>query len=306
MMDGQDNASGLPPRDLLRHARKAFRALSPRLGLNPKDCHLSTLSVQPEPGGGRVTLLIRPTEGEALVLKQRILPPGAEARAARRFEDMLAAHARLAEVFADAPGLGVPPLLAQNAAAGAVVIGFVPGQSVRDMLNADPGCAAEVLHRAGLWLRHLHGAAGGDSAAPDPIAALRRLRRRADAGRQPAPLRFTRLLRSLREAAEALQGVALPMRLQHGDMSAGNLMIAPGLTCGIDFETASAALPARDIAMLLTDCALMLPPSGPIPAGQVLPPDPWSAFFDGYGQGPGGIAGLDYALRLRLVQVWLS
>lgn len=288
--------------ELEKAARMALAELAPRLGVQPSKCRMTVLAAQPEAWGGRVTMRVDAPAGPAMVLKLRV-----GLGAAARFDRMLAGHARAAEALAGQPHHSVPAVLAQDADMQAVLLDHLPGRTAAALLADDPGSAAEVLRIAGGWLGALHGGSAMPAAQVDLLAAARKLRLRAEENEPAAPGRFWALFWALRRAAVAAERTPLPQALLHGDFSADNLLIDGDRSAGIDLEHAATGLPARDIAMFLVDVATRTgPPDPALPPGALLPGPLMTAFFGAYEQDPGPVEALDYAILLRMAQIWLA
>jgi len=272
-------------------ARAAWQEAAPRLELEAGACATQILSARREAKGGRIVMHIMPRGGaDSLILKLRLGgDPAALEQAAR-------AYRRAATSLAGQPGLAVSRLIMTLPAHHALILSYSPGTDARSLLadstNSDDHIP--VLRAAGLWLGALHRGQPAAPAAFDPAPALRGQARRARTSVAPRQTALARLIARVRTLAVPLPDRTWPQAVIHGDMTLGNLLIAPDQITGIDVENDTPAPRARDIAMLLIDHELWF---GHHPAAI-------QAFWQAYGNDLRHDPLLRFHIALRLARLW--
>ncbi len=272
-------------------ALAAWAAAAPQLGRDPRLARTRVLAARREARGGRIAMLISGDDGQGdLILKLRLGGKQDITGPASR------AYAGAGAALSGHPGLAVPRLVLALPDHQALILSHCPGLDARSLLSdsTDPADHLHVMQAAGAWLGALH---RGGAAAPapfDPAPALRRLIRKARQAPPPRPDAFAALLARIKDLAPQVQGRPLPQAIIHGDMTLGNLLIAPGCTTGIDLENDSPAPVARDLAMLLVDHNVWF---GPQPAAL-------SAFWQAYGADLRDDPALRFFIALRLARLW--
>lgn len=272
-------------------AQAAWADAGPRLDLPANPAALTVISARREPRGGRLVARVMPGQGHpALILKLRL---GADHD---RLAQAMRAYDRAAISLATHPGLAVPRVVMALPDHHALILSECPGTDARSLL-ADSTTSADhprVMGSAGRWLGALHRGQSDTPAAFDPAASLRALTRRT---RQAGPAHhpaLTPLVGQCETLAASLSDRLWPCAVIHGDMTLGNLLIAPEQITGIDLENDAPAPIARDIAMLLMDHELWF---GHIPAAI-------DAFWQGYGADLSRDPLLRFHIRLRLARLW--
>ncbi|MDX5403006.1 MAG: aminoglycoside phosphotransferase family protein, partial [Rhodobacterales bacterium] len=276
---------------LAQAAQAAWADAAPRLGLSPDPAALTVISARREPRGGRIVARIMPGQGRPnMILKLRL---GGDPE---RLAQATRAYHRAALSLAAHPGRAVPRVIMALPDHHAVILSECPGTDARSFLadSTTPADHPRVMQAAGQWLGALHRGQSDTPAVFDPANALRALTRRARNTKSPHHPALIRLVEQSQTLAAALSGRLWPRAVIHGDMTLGNLLIAPGQISGIDLENDSPAPIARDIAMLLIDHELWF---GHHPAAI-------SSFWQGYGADLGDDPLLRFHITLRLARLW--
>ena len=276
---------------LAEAARAAWRDAAPGLGLDPARATIQILSARRETGGGRIVTRITP-EGapESLILKLRL---GAKPDT---LEQAVRAYTGAAISLAGHAGLAVPRLIMALPSHHALILSHSPGLDARSLLadSTEPADHLRVMQAAGTWLGALH---RGRVAAPapfDPAPALRRLIRNAPEAPPPRPDAIAAHLKQQEGLAAQIQGRPLPQAVIHGDMTLGNLLIAPHQITGIDLENDDPAPVARDLAMLLVDHEVWFG----------FHPKAVTAFWQAYGSDLRDDPALRFFIALGLARLW--
>ena len=276
---------------LAEAALAAWHEAAPRLDLNPNPAARDILSAQNEAQGGRIVMRLTPVDGaESLILKLRLGgDPVALEQAAR-------AYRRAATSLAGQPGLAVPRLIMTLPEHHALILSDCPGTDARSLLadSANPDDHVPILRAAGQWLGALHRGQPAATAAFDPTPALRGQARRAGKSVAPRQRALARLIARVQALAAPLPDRMWPQAVIHGDMTLGNLLIAPDQITGIDFENDTPAPIARDLAMLLIDHELWF---GHHPAAI-------DAFWQAYGIDLRHDPLVCFHIALRLARLW--
>lgn len=287
-------------------ARGAWERLAPAIGERPAARRLSVLRSRTANGQGRIVCVLAAPGRPDLVLKH------APHETSRRFAMQIEAHRRAEEVFADAPGLSVPRLLAHDVAARSIVMERAAGLTAHDAMLMAPDGAARlaILGACGRWAGHLHAAGPVRFAPLRPGPILRRVRQWQAAARAgtldvAAPAAFLRLAdQTLAEGhcAAGRRGVLAPA---HGDLSLRNLVIGPrGEVTGLDFGTTEVRPPARDLARLLVGHATFFGPVDESPGDGLRAAR--ATLLDAQGRRWRDRAGLDLAMMADLLMIWRS
>lgn len=276
---------------LTEAALTTWAAAAPQLGRDPAVARTQVLAARREARGGRVALLIHGEDGQDdLVLKQRLGGQCDTVGPACR------AYAGAAAAFADQPELAVPRLIMALPDHQALILSHCPGQDARSLLSdsTDPADHLGVMQAAGRWLRALHRGRAEPPAAHHPAPALRRLSRNAPDAPPPRPDAFAAHLKQLEGLATQMQDRPLPQAVIHGDMTLGNLLIAPHQITGIDLENDDPAPVARDLAMLLVDHEVWFG----------FHPKAVTAFWQAYGSDLRDDPALRFFIALGLARLW--
>ncbi|WP_179378320.1 phosphotransferase family protein [Jannaschia marina] len=233
-------------------ARAAWPDLARAAGLPECDYRLDVLRTRVQRGEVR-TLLTVEAEGRApLVLKL------ARGEAEGWFESQVTAHRRAEEILAGADGLGVPRLLASDAARRAMLMTRVPGVQAHDamVMARDETTRLDLLRACARWAGHLHrgGTVQFGRVRPDPL--LRQLaawRTGVENGSLalPQPVAFLEALTEVGARLETARGRKTTRVVVHGDLSLRNLLIDGADVHGIDFGTVALRSPSVDLARLL-------------------------------------------------------
>lgn len=274
------------PTRLAEAARAAWRDAAPNLDLDPRRAEVQILSARREPGGGRIVTRITPEDApESLILKLRL---GARPD---RLEQAVRAYTGAATSLAGQAGLAVPRLIMSLPSHHALILSHCPGVDARSLLadSTDPADHVPVMRAAGQWLGALHRGQPAPNMLFDPAPALRRLARQA---RADVPLSVDS--QRLASLAAPLHDRPLRSAVIHGDMTLGNLLIAPEQITGIDLENDRPAPVARDLSMLLVDHEIWF---GPRPAAI-------AAFWQAYGDDLQDDPALRFFIALRLARLW--
>ncbi len=158
-------------------------------------------------------------------------------------------------------GLRVPCPLALAEAEGLLVMEWIDGRSLADLLRTPtirPAAVLDGAARAGAWLARYH-AIGPVEAAPfDHAAALGRLEEVLDGlGADDAlPAVVLAWLGRLRRAAGNGGRPDLPVRLHHGDFKPANVLLTCDAVYGIDVHGQYRSSVAQDIVHFLVDMEL--------------------------------------------------
>lgn len=168
------------------------------------------------------------------------------------------ALARLAAAIpGDHPDLAAVSVVHCQESPAALVVDWVEGEALSIALRPRPRPAhdrAELVSRAGRWLRFFHELSDGEPIAYEyPADVLEWLKVVADY-LHPAPARWTSLIAAVAHAVEEHDGLRPQVALHHGDMAARNLMVRPdGRLVGIDAGVEWQAPRSHDLAVFLTD-----------------------------------------------------
>ncbi|MGX9355334.1 phosphotransferase [Roseobacteraceae bacterium S113] len=208
------------------------------------------------------------------------------------FAAALRAHRQAARVMIGDRRNRMPRVLAWDAARAVILLEFAPGRTLRERLLAgeDP---VGLCARVGRWLGAYHSARPGDLVPFETRGPLRRVPEEAPYMAQA----YVRERATLAGMAEKLDGQPVARAVLHGDLHAGNLMIAGDVVTGLDVENTALHPAMRDAGQILAQMHLLADP-GP----DVFWPDDWrAAFEEAYGEGGDVLA---FFLRQRLMQVW--
>jgi tRNA A-37 threonylcarbamoyl transferase component Bud32 len=284
----------------LRAARQIWPPLARAAGYAPADFALSVLSARAE-GGDRARVVVLAEGPARLVLKFRMNADAAQ------HDTTLRAHETAAAILRDVPDCAAPDMLARDAETGALLLGWVKGRSLFDVLADGPGEMDVMMARVGRWMAALH---GRDEIEAIPFKGgwmLGRLDRMA-AGGVPDPHGFAACRRVLAQVESQAHGIMMPRAMIHGDLSLTNLMWDGCVLTGIDFENTGLHPIARDAAAVLCDCAIWFGPSvqgAGDPSGQSLLPDQvMDAFAAGLGAQAVDPAVLRFFIGMRLLSIW--
>ncbi|HET7035782.1 MAG TPA: phosphotransferase [Thermomicrobiaceae bacterium] len=202
----------------------------------------------------------------------RLFPPGWERVAEREV---------LAQAAAARAGVPVPAVEARGAWQGrpALVLAWLPGQTLLQALDARPGQAGALGLRFGRMQARLHTAR--------PPERLRRLGDGWLAWGQPDA--------TLRAALQA--GSRQDNALLHLDYHPMNVMVQPGRTCGVlDWSNATLGEPRADVARTLTILTLLPIPGWGDPGHAGVRRHFVRGYLRGYQQTAGALGNLDLFL----------
>jgi tRNA A-37 threonylcarbamoyl transferase component Bud32 len=280
--------------DLARQAGLPVTGWTPRL-----------LSSRQDVRGDRTVILLRHDLCPPVVCKQTFRPAEAAAMALG-----LTAQDRAAQALAAHPDAGVPAVMARLTDQGAVLMQAVEGPT---LLSVVAGCGVTpatcaALRRAGQWLDAFHRSGPVETRAFQPrfmadhFAAVA-AEVRAGTRRVPRKDRFLTHVAALLSRVEAAKGAATLSAVQHGDLTARNLILSPQRVWGFDMAGADTRPAGYDIARLLvyTVEQMQVPPTP-----EVVPPPLMAAFRDGYRFTAADDAAVRFLIAARLISDWLT
>lgn len=287
-------------------AQAAWPALANAAGLDPAGYDVSILRTRVQRGEARTLLLVQAEGRPSLILKH------AEGEADGWFESQIAAHRRAHEIFADAPGLTVPDLLAVDTDRRAMLMEHVAGQTAHDAIAQAPDAAMrlDILRACARWAGHLHRGGEVKFGRVRPDRALRQMaewRASVTGGevRIPDRDRFLSLLDRVTAHAEAARDRKTTRVAVHGDLSLRNVMVGPDGVTGIDFGTTGLQSPAADLARLLVMYATFFGPSAQAGAPDDLAAARAAVLGAHAGRWRDGVE-LTHLLGVDVLRIWLS
>jgi tRNA A-37 threonylcarbamoyl transferase component Bud32 len=284
----------------LRAARQIWPPLTRAAGYTPADFALSVLSARAE-GGDRARVVVLADGPARLVLKFRLNADPAQ------HDTTLRAHETAAAILRDVPDCAAPDVLARHADTGALLLSWVRGRSLFEVLAEKPGQMDVMMGHVGRWMAALHHRGEIEETPFKGGWMLGRLDRMA-AGGVPDPHGFAACRRVLAQVERAAHGKTMPRAMIHGDLSLTNLIWDGRVLTGIDFENTGLHPVARDAAAVLCDCAVWFGPSVPgvgDPSGQsLLPGQVMDAFATGLGAQAVDPAVQRFFIGMRLLSIW--
>ncbi|WP_226623940.1 phosphotransferase [Alloyangia pacifica] len=287
--------------DLAQAALAHWPVLAREIGLDPASWRAALLAWREDARVARILLRMEGPDGARLVLKHEARPGDPE-----KFAAAMAAHLAVQAVYAQ----GVPELLAFDVARRACVMSFLEARPLSVLLEGAPLVEqAALLRRAGVWMGGFHGASPGARRVFQPKHTVRFLRtvmaEVSDGARiVEEPGRFLACAEALCADQSLYEGRETVTAQTHGDLHLRNLVLGGAGCWGLDFAGGRVVPVGHDIARLLADYAILHAPKGAIPAGEVLPPEALSAFFDGYGLVAAEDPSVQLLLRNRVLAEW--
>lgn len=289
-------------------ARPAWERDLRAIGHDPVGYQAEILRFRQEFDATLIVLRLDNPAGPSFVFKQDFLLKSDEA-----FQKMAQNQGRAGDLFADQPGLHVPPLLCISQADRSMLMPFVQGHSAHDclLLDGTPENRHVVLHSCGQWIGHLHRSTMVRKSAvkPDKMQAyLAMLRDQVMQRKSLVPARrlFLETADKAIEFAESVRGQTTSIAMFHNDMKLTNLMIGPDGVSGFGFDGARTGPVGHDLARFFTNFATYFYPDKNVAkAGDWLGRD-FVSFFQGYGRDCLDDPSLAYLLRMRVLQDWIK
>lgn len=176
-----------------------------------------------------------------------------------RAAEQVAGHWSAARRLADQPIFRVPMLYGVSVPDDAILMQFVPGESLQDILTSDAAPAARLaaVERCALWLRG-NMQAGAARDAPVPVGTIgQRLHRLIrDAKKEPDTIwqadAFNHLADLAQRTLDQVSERPLPTGARHGDANPGNFILyADGAVYGLDLLRPVPQHLCQDLAYLL-------------------------------------------------------
>ena len=253
--------------------------------------------------GDRMVLALLHSGHAEVILKQAFTPADIAATARA-----ISAQTRAFTLLADHPQARVPRILAALPTLGAIAMERVPGKQLAEIVET--GEIAPAVTRAGRWSAAFHATGPVESRAFQPRFVIDHLTRAAAlvrGGQRKIARsgRFLACVERLQKEARLTKGAPTRATARHGDLNAGNLMLADqgDLVWGFDFSDPLIRPVGFDIARLLVSLA----ECAPIPAGGPVVPDTiLRAFFAGYDLIDAEDATIGFLCRARLLSNWLG
>ncbi len=274
-------------------------------GLDPDATQIIDTRRKQTPQRQHVIHTVETADGAKLVFKQVFLPDDAEL-----FRGTVAGQALASGRLSSDPFARVPPVLAHDAVARAMLMEMAPGVPAYDLLSETRNHAG-ILRDVARWTAAFHGTGRVERRPFRPHFMANHIGKIAghitDGKKKVAePEEFLDLAEALQAYGPQFDGKPGLSSDRHGDFHLSNILLGQGLSFGIDFHPPKTAPVGFDLARVLVNYVDRFVDMGAIAPGEVVPPAVLAAFFRGYDLVGPDDAGLTFLMRVRLLTNWSS